>query len=167
VGDVTIFCRSEYAKLVGFLDLYCGDLGVAEELAQESLARAWKNWRRIDAYDDPSAWVRRVAINLANSYFRRKRAERRANERFSHESPETEPPRDQAAAIVLREELGRLPQRIRAPLVLRYYAGLSFKEIGMLVDKPEATVRSLVHRGVQQLRSSDTFGELREAFDVG
>ena len=76
------FCRAEYPRLVGMLDLYCGDLGVAEELAQEALTRVYRHWKKVSALDKPEAWVRRVAINLANSHFRRRKAERKAREQI-------------------------------------------------------------------------------------
>ena len=36
-----------------------------QDLVQEAFIRAWKRWDRIRRYDDPVAWVRRVAWNLA------------------------------------------------------------------------------------------------------
>ena len=42
-----MFCRDEYPRLVRLLSLYCGDVGAAEDLAQETLARVWRNWRRV------------------------------------------------------------------------------------------------------------------------
>ena len=61
------FCRREYPRLVGVLSLYCGDAGVAEELAQEALVRVYESWRRMHTMASPGAWVHRVAINLASS----------------------------------------------------------------------------------------------------
>ncbi|MGI8699694.1 MAG: sigma factor [Nocardioidaceae bacterium] len=53
------------------LRLYCGDPEVARDLAQEALTRAWVHWRKVRRMDRPDLWVRRVALNLANSHFRR------------------------------------------------------------------------------------------------
>ena len=78
--DFDDFCSAEFPRLIGTLTLFCGDQGVAEELAQETLVRAYQHWKRVQRLDNPGAWANRVAINLATSYFRRKRAERRAHE---------------------------------------------------------------------------------------
>lgn len=79
------FCRREYPRLVGALSLYCGDADVAEELAQEALIRAADRWPHVGQMDAPGAWVYRVGMNLCGSWFRRKRAERRANARVGAE----------------------------------------------------------------------------------
>ncbi|MDQ4125469.1 MAG: hypothetical protein M3134_07710, partial [Actinomycetota bacterium] len=77
------FCRREHGRIVGLLSLYCGDAAVAEELAQDALARVCRDWRKVRRMDYPEAWASRVAINLANSHFRRRAAEKRARERLA------------------------------------------------------------------------------------
>lgn len=76
-------CTQLEPRLIGTLTLYCGDRGVAEELAQETLVRLLDRWEQVRALDHPAAWAHRVAINLANSRFRRLRAERRARQRLA------------------------------------------------------------------------------------
>jgi RNA polymerase sigma-70 factor (ECF subfamily) len=71
-----MWCRCP--RLVGALALHCGDRGTAEELAQEALARAWQRWTQVQQMQNPSAWIYRVAFNLATSWFRRRAAETRA-----------------------------------------------------------------------------------------
>jgi len=72
------FCSAEYPRLVGAMSLYTGDAALAEELAQEALARACRNWSSVKNMPAPGAWAHRVAVNLANTHFRRARLERRA-----------------------------------------------------------------------------------------
>jgi RNA polymerase sigma factor (sigma-70 family) len=165
MDEISRFCQQEYPRLTRFLDLYCGDLGVAEELAQEALATAWKNWRKVSAYDNPSAWAHRVAINLANSHFRRRLAERRANERVGLEGTSS-PSSDTSDAVALREAVSSLPRRMRSCLLLRYYLDLPFPEIGSVLEMPEATARSLVHRGLKRLKQDPAVRSFREVFDV-
>src|SRR5687768_13383272 len=98
--DLAGFCRREYPRLVGTLDLYCGDVDVAEELAQEALARACAQWRRVAGMAAPGAWVHRVAINLANSRFRRLAAQRRAEARTGNTDASRGP--DIADSVAIR-----------------------------------------------------------------
>ena len=48
------------------LQLYAfsGDLGEAQDVVQEAFCRAFARWKSISQYQDPVAWVRRVAWNL-------------------------------------------------------------------------------------------------------
>ncbi len=55
----------EYAPLVRLATLITGDVAVAEVVVQEAFARALARWKRIEHYDKPGAWVRRVVIRLA------------------------------------------------------------------------------------------------------
>lgn len=73
-----VFCRREYPRLVRLIAVYCGDGGAAEDLAQEALARVWERWERVGGMDRPDLWARRVALNLANSWHRRRRFQRPA-----------------------------------------------------------------------------------------
>src|ERR687892_2759366 len=76
--ELFAMCQEEHPRLVGLLGLYCGDHDVAEDLAQEALIRLCRDWRRVRKLHAPERWLRRVAINLAHSHYRRKTIERRA-----------------------------------------------------------------------------------------
>lgn len=152
-GEFSGFCSSHYDRLVGVLGLYCGERAVGEELAQEALARAWSHWGKVRSLEDPAGWLYRVAMNLANSHFRRKRAERRA-----HQSgrPLPEPAEDTAAILAIRAAVAHLPRRKRTVLVLRYYLDLPFAQIARVMDAPESTVKSLARRALEDLRGEFT-----------
>lgn len=163
--DLTRFCADEYPRLVGMLGLYCGNRAVAEELAQESLAQVFRHWRKVRALDDPGAWLRRVAFNQANSYFRRVAAERRARRRAG-DSPDVHSDPDGADRHAVRVAIASLPRRQRTALVLRYYIDLPFAEIADLMDCPEPTAKSLVRRALARLREDNLGHEPMEVFDV-
>lgn len=156
------FCSSHHARLVGTLGLYCGDRFVAEELAQEALARAWARWPKVSGLDDPAAWLYRVAFNLANSHYRRKAAESRANERLATQ-PAFRSDDEIAAAVEIRDAIAQLSKRKRTALILRYYADLPFAEIAIVMDAPESTVKSLARRAIQDLRGELGSDARREA----
>jgi RNA polymerase sigma factor (sigma-70 family) len=145
------FCAQHHDRLVGTLGLYCGDRAVGEELAQEALARAWARWPKVRELADPVGWVYRVALNLANSHFRRKIVERRAHQRVAT-TPVESGPGDPTTALVLRDAVAGLSRRKRTVVVLRYFVDMPFAEIAKLMDAPESTVKSLARRGVQDLR---------------
>src|SRR5258707_11751482 len=74
--DFGEFYSSSAARLVRHGYALTGDLAEAQDIAQEAFARAWQRWPAVGACDSPEAWVRRVAMNLAASRWRRIRAAR-------------------------------------------------------------------------------------------
>lgn len=103
----------------------------------------------------PGAWVHRVAINLANSRFRRFAAERRAHVRHGA-TADRYVVSDIAAAVEVRDAVAALPPRMRAAVVLRYFADMSVAETATAMGCAEGTVRSLTHKGLGALRARST-----------
>ena len=162
--QVEAYCARVRPWLVGSLSLYCGDADVAEELAQDTLARVWDRWPSVRDMAAPEAWTYRVALNLASSHYRRRAAERRAAARQRAMQVE-DAGADTADAIAVREAVARLPKRQRAALVLRYYADLPVSETAALLGCAPGTVKALTHQAIAGLRASVGTFELQEATD--
>jgi len=152
-ADLASFCRLEHPRLVGTLGLYTGDADLAEELAQDALLKACREWERVRTFAAPGAWVHRVAINLANSSFRSRAARRRALRRLDGDRREAVD-RDPAIDLALRSALADLPGTMRAVLILRYFADLPVKEVASVLSCPEGTVKTLTARALTKLRNS-------------
>jgi RNA polymerase sigma-70 factor (ECF subfamily) len=150
------FCSAEWARLVGALSLYTGDRELAEELAQESLVRLVRHWRHVRSLDAPSAWLHRVAMNLAKSHFRRLRVARRIARTTDNRRP---PEPDPAEALVIRAAVAQLPERERAAVVLRFYVGLPVRDTAAALGCPEGTVKTLTHRAIGMLRAAGIVDE--------
>lgn len=146
------FCAAQWPRPVGGLGLYCRDRSAAEELAQEALARACADWPRVQRMGSPASWVRTVAFNLARSRFRRLGVARRGQARLAAAARSVQD--DPDAAVAVRGALAALPERARAAIVLRYYLDLPTAETARALGLPEGTVKSLVHRGLAQLREA-------------
>ena len=149
--DLATFCRDQHPRLVGTLGYYTGDPDLAEALAQDALLRACRDWDRVARFDSPAAWVHRVAINLANSSFRRRAAKRRADRRLDARHDRHDDP-DSAVAVSLRSAISRLPEDMKAVIVLRYFADLSVREVSHQLGAPEGTVKTLTRRAIDRLR---------------
>lgn len=166
-SEFVAFCVEEHPRLVGALSLYCGDRAVAEELAQDALSRACRDWRKVRNFAAPGAWTHRVAMNLANSYFRRRAAETRAKRRLQEEGRTgRDPGLDLADALTIRTAITSLPRRQRSALILRYYLDLPVREVAAAMDCPEGTVKTLTSKAIASLRESLPLPELREVKDV-
>ena len=65
------FVANRRQHLVRTAYLLTGDHGHAEDFVQDALIRAHRNWRRIERAHQPEVYVRRIVVNLANSWWRR------------------------------------------------------------------------------------------------
>jgi RNA polymerase sigma-70 factor (sigma-E family) len=146
-------CRREYPRLVGALSLYCGDAAVAEELAQDALQKACQSWGRLASMEAPGAWLHRVAMNLANSHYRRRRAERRALQRSGGLVVAQDDP-DVSDAVAVRATVASLPQRQREVVVLRFFLDWSVPETARALGVSPGAVKQLTHRAMTTLRAT-------------
>jgi RNA polymerase sigma factor (sigma-70 family) len=161
--DLDVFCHEQYPRLVGTLTLVFGDRGLAQELAQEALARACADWRRVREMYAPGPWLNRVAMNLGRSHFRRRAIERRAADRLRITEESYEPHDD--TLLALRAAVAALPIRQRTALVLRFYADFSVEQTAVAMNVPEGTVKRLTHQAVQRLRTDARVRDLVEVHD--
>ncbi len=149
--DLAGFCRREWPRLVGGLELYTGDREVARDMAQEAMIRLCQRWATVRSMAAPRSWLHAVAFNLARSHYRRRAAEERANRRSAPAST-VHRDADVADRLAVRTAVAALPPRQRAALVARYYLGHSTASTAALLGVSEPTVKSNVHRAVHTLR---------------
>lgn len=149
--ELESFCVTHYSGLVKMLFLYCGDRELARDVAQETLGKATANWRKVRNLDVPEAWLHRVAINLVNSHFRRKKAESRANEKISGRASRT-PEHDSADALAVRAALGALSERQRLAILYRYFLDYSVQQAAEAMGCNEGTVKKLTRRAIEAMR---------------
>jgi RNA polymerase sigma-70 factor (ECF subfamily) len=137
------FYAGHFTALTTQMYVYTGDLGLAQELVQEAFCRVLPRWSKISTYDDPVAWVRRVAFNLAKSRWQRAKV----GMRFLRAQREThvEGPGPERVAAV--RALAQLPERHRRAMVLYYLADLPIAEIAAQERVAVGTVKSWLHRG--------------------
>ncbi|WP_433300532.1 sigma-70 family RNA polymerase sigma factor [Actinoplanes sp. CA-030573] len=123
---------------------YTGDLGAAQDVVQEAFCRAFAQWRHVSDLEEPGAWVRRVAWNLATSQWRRARLAARFAALHRAEPAVAEPSPDRVA---LAAALAKLPAQHRRAVILHYLADLPISEIAAQEGAAEGTVKSWLHRG--------------------
>jgi len=153
--DFEAFCLGQNAPLIRMLTLYCGDVEVARDLTQETLARAWVHWKKVRRMDRPDLWLRRVALNLGNSYLRHRKVERAARPRARPDEATIEadgPGGPTADRLLVRGALAQLSDRQRTAVVLRYLDDLSVEQTAELMRCSPGTVKKLVARGLTALR---------------
>jgi RNA polymerase sigma-70 factor (sigma-E family) len=130
--------------------LLTGDRHLAEDLVHEAFVRLFGRFRDLRNPDAFGAYLRTTVVNLARSHFRRRRVERAYVEREGRQRPTIadEPgQRDE-----MWDVLQRLHPRQRAAIVLRYYEDLTEAQTAEILGCAVGTVKSLVARGIEQLR---------------
>jgi RNA polymerase sigma-70 factor (ECF subfamily) len=141
--DFTSFYRRQLPALVALATAMAGS-GPGEEIAQEALLRAHRDWSRVERYEKPGAWVRRVAINLALSQRRRLSTEARALARLAQRPvPDAPAPEVEELWAIVRE----LPPRQAAAVALHYLDDLGISELAAALGCAEGTAKSHLHRG--------------------
>jgi RNA polymerase sigma-70 factor (sigma-E family) len=147
------FAATRMPGVLRFAAVLAGDRATAEDLAQEVLIRAYYRWDRIGGLDRPDLYVRKMMLNEYLSW--RRRSARQVPVGAGTIEPASTAP-DHAAEFGEREallaELGKLPRRQRAVLVLRYYEDRGDTEIAELLGCSPGTVRSHASRALAALR---------------
>jgi RNA polymerase sigma factor (sigma-70 family) len=150
-GEIRRFVERDYQRVVGLVALIAGSRPLAEDTVQEALARAWVQLRRDRPIDSMTPWVTAVALNLARSGLRRRRAEARAYERIQDRGSPA------ASGVALEEQwaianaIRALPRRQREVVVLRHQFGYDTSTTASILRVSEGTVKSALHRAHRSL----------------
>jgi RNA polymerase sigma-70 factor, ECF subfamily len=141
--------RAYANDLFRYLYWLCRDRALAEDLVQETFARAWKAWQ--DPRDEKAvkAWLYAIARNEHARLYEKKR-------------PEVDPdadldalvaaPRDPGLAVDLRKVFGLLPEAFRDCLLLQVLGGLTSAEIAKAAGTTEEAVNMRLSRARRALR---------------
>ena len=139
--DAFVVARSQVLLRTAYLLTH--DEGLAEDLLQTALTKAWFAWRRIDG--PPEAYVRRVLVTTSASWWRRRWTRETPTERLPDRA-KGDGPDSRAGDQDLWEAIGHLPPRQRAVVVLRYIEDRTEVETADLLDCSVGTVKSHARR---------------------
>lgn len=152
------YASGAWPSLYRYAYLLAGNHADAEDLAQQTLVKAYGAWSKVVRADSPTAYLRRT---LTNTYLSQKRPKARRAELLTDAPPEgrAAPPPGPEDRMVLWPHVRSLPPRQRAVVVLRYYEDLSEQQIADVLGCSTGNVKSTAHRALQSLRASlDTDG---------
>jgi RNA polymerase sigma-70 factor (ECF subfamily) len=137
----------------------------AEDIAQEAFVRAYINIHTFDQKRKFSTWLFRIATNLCIDRIRKKKPDFHLDAEvpgteglnmYSQIAASGELPEEQVERMETQEriqyEIGRLPDKYRSVIILRYIEELPLQEIGDILELPLGTVKTRVHRGREALR---------------
>lgn len=145
--DFTDLYSSSFARLVGQVTVVTADREAAQDAVQEAFGRLWKRWDSLRLYDQPEAWVRRVAINVAISRWRRTRRLRPLGHTTWAARED-----DAVTRHDVQRALRNVPVKHRHALLLHHVIGLSVADVAREMGVPEGTVKSWLFRGREALQ---------------
>ncbi len=143
------FFLAEFPRLVSMLTAWSGDRSVAEDLAQDALLQAHRNWATVATLDQPGTWVRRVALNRSSNEGRRRRRERAAMTRVrtTHPTEVLIPTTDDQLWARVRS----LPAAQRDATIMRYVDDLPLADIAVVLGCSAGTVKTHLQRARRAL----------------
>jgi RNA polymerase sigma factor (sigma-70 family) len=153
------FVRRYQTRVYGLVITIVRDPGTAEDVAQETFVRAWRN---ADTYDPRrgrvATWLLTIARNAAIDAIRVRRPEPLDPEivaaRLQHAGGavhEGAPPDERER---VRRALAELPEPQRRALFLAAFGGRTAREIGELENAPVGTIKTRIRRAMEKLRDS-------------
>ncbi len=148
-GPESLF-RQNYTSLVCSLAVAFGDREAAADAVQEAFLQLCLHWRRVSKYDNPAAWVRRVAINRLGNHHRSLR--RLAAALLRLHSQEPLPSARSHMQADLQVALGNLPLRQRVAVALYYVEDLPVAEVARSMGISEGSVNTHLHRARAALK---------------
>jgi RNA polymerase sigma factor (sigma-70 family) len=147
-AEFSWFFRLEYPRVVRTVFLVLNDHGRAEEIAQEAFIQLLVHWTKVSGYEQPGAWVRRVAIRMAGRAGRRERMRGLLEGRFR--PVVSAPPPDEPDDEVVRA-VRALPPSQRAAVVWFYFEDRPISEIADFLGCSPVTARVHLHKARQAL----------------
>ena len=139
---------ASYRRLVAQLLGVTGSRAEAEDVVQEAFVRAVTHARAVRRTDNPEAWLRRVAVNVARSRWRRSRRWNALVTRLGGaDRPPTGAEELTADRLALLSALRRLPAAQREAIALHHLADLPVHEVAATLGVPTGTVKARLSRG--------------------
>ena len=165
--------RIESARLIAGVARMVGDVGLAEDVAQDALVAALEQWPESGIPDNPGAWLMATAKHRAIDQLRRRKMQDTKHEHLGREMDERQGSPEEALAAALDDQVGDnllsliftachpvLATEARVALTLRLLGGLTTDEIARAFLVPKATIQQRI------VRAKRTLAAARVPFEV-
>ncbi|WP_342552271.1 sigma-70 family RNA polymerase sigma factor [Paenibacillus sp. FSL R7-0652] len=125
----------------------------AQEAIQEMTCRAWSKRRTLKHGKAFKSWIIRILIYICiDEQRRRKRAVPQAEESMENHVPASWMISVEENRIAMQSLLQKIKPKYRHVLLLKYYNDMTVTDIALILEKPEGTIKTWQHKGLEQLR---------------
>lgn len=152
-GDEKAFeemIKHERNKLFRMAYLYVKNEDNALDIVQDTIYKAFISIKKLKEPDYFSTWITKILINTALDFIKKNKRLIPFSEveRLEHNHENTI-----EASMDLVEAIERLEEQHKTVIILRYYKDLSIKQISEILECPEGTIKTRLHRAINQLKS--------------
>ncbi len=163
LGVLEAWLATGYAPAYRTAWLMLRDAADAEDAVQEAFLRAWRFRSAVPDAERAGPWLYRLVVRACLS---KRRAERRHGDRGAaadlDEWSDASGGLDEGTSARVGGAVAQLPDDLRALVALRYYAGLSEREIATVVHRRPGTVTSRLHEAQQHLCADPALATMAE-----
>lgn len=128
----------------------CGDVTLADDLAQQAFLKAWQDIGRLREPKAFATWLRSLAINVWRQHLRKHDALQDADDADTHARAQD---RSAGLQLDLDSALKTLSDSARLCVVLSYHEGMTHEEIAEATGQPIGTVKSHIRRSTERLQN--------------
>jgi RNA polymerase sigma-70 factor (ECF subfamily) len=149
-ADVTSLFQQHFARLARSLCFIVLDQETAADIAQDAFLQLHKHWGEVSGYDNPVAWVYRVAVNRAKDHRRRLARALKVQQRLAADYSATDWPQRYVESDFLQQLRG-LPMQQRTAAALYYVGDFRIREVADLMGISQGAASSHLHRAREAL----------------
>ena len=135
---------AQFGRLVGWTTKLVGDPDLAHDFATEAFVKLLRHWSSVR---EPRAWLYVTVANLVRDYWRKRGHEATAYERHEAGARQNtaQSDGDLATSLTVRAAVMALPDRLRMPVLLHYFADLPVTQVANHLGKSEGTIKRDLH----------------------
>ncbi|MEK3884915.1 sigma-70 family RNA polymerase sigma factor [Paenibacillus sp. PL2-23] len=147
----------EKSKMFGIAYAYMRNEQDALEAIQETISRVWIKRSGLRDENYFATWMIRILINVCMDERKKRKRERLMTNIPLGSVPF--PQQETDDRIGMTEQIAKLRPKYRMVIVLKYYRDMTITEIGELLDRPDGTIRTWLHKALKVLREDMNVGE--------
>ncbi|MEF3352968.1 sigma-70 family RNA polymerase sigma factor [Paenibacillus sp. GYB006] len=141
-------------KLYGIAYSYMLNQQDALDAVQETVSKVWAKRKSLKQPEYFTTWVIRILIRVCMDEQKKKRREvPTAADHMGYDAILAPQSVDSDHKLDMEKQIRKLQPKYRMVIVLKYYRDLTIPDIAELMDKPEGTIRTWLHKGLKQMRT--------------
>lgn len=129
---------AEYSQLAGWAARLVSDPDLAHDFVTEAFVRLLKHWPKVTG---PRAWLYTCVANQVKDHWRKRERESRAYRKFASSAPPDAQVSEHATTLSVRDAVQSLPDRLRLPVLLHYFADLTVAQVASSLELSDGAVK--------------------------